>query len=244
MSERIMIFIDGSNLYHSLKNHFNRADLDMGKFTAKLLNKRPLVRIYYYNAMVGQKQEPELFKQQQAFFNGVNATPYTEVRLGRLVYSSGWPNVPPTEKGTDVQLAVDLVTHAYRDNYDIAILVAGDNDFTGAVQAAKDSGKHVEIALFGNPGTSQQLRDVADKIIQVDGKTLKDCWTRGSQRQRHRAQPETTTQTETPPQAEAPSQPPAEEPSEQPSGEAGRSPTGARNSHPRRVPAPPPLSKP
>jgi len=25
-----MIFIDGSNLYHSLKNHFNRTDLDIG----------------------------------------------------------------------------------------------------------------------------------------------------------------------------------------------------------------------
>lgn len=228
MTDRVMIFIDGSNLYHSLKNHFNRADLDMGKFTDKLLQKRALIRIYYYNAMVGQKQEPEIFKQQQAFFNGVNAVPYTELRLGRLVYSSGWPSVPPTEKGTDVQLAVDMVTHAYKDNYDVAILVAGDNDFTGAVQASKDSGKHVEIALFGNPGTSQQLREVADLVIPVDGKTLKECWTRQpSKRRRSQKQEQPQSQQEPPlpgtwlePEDAPQHQPQPETPGEQPEGEA------------------------
>ena len=180
MTERVMVFIDGSNLYHSLKNHFNRADLDLGKFTRKLLLKRQLVRIYYYNATVGQKQEPEVFKQQQAFFASVNAVPYTELRLGRLVYTNQWPNVPPYEKGTDVQLATDMITHSYKNNYDVAILVAGDNDFAGAVQAVKDNGKHVEVALFGKQGTSQQLREVSDRVIVINSRLLKDCWSRQS----------------------------------------------------------------
>ncbi|OGO20423.1 MAG: NYN domain-containing protein [Chloroflexi bacterium RBG_16_50_11] len=170
-----MIFIDGSNLYHSLKNHFNRADLDIGRFCRKLLDKRQLVRIYYYNAQVGQRQEPELYKQQKAFFAGVKSIPYTELRLGRLVYTN-WPSTPPYEKGTDVQLATDMLTHCYKNNYDVGILVAGDNDFAGAVQAVKDAGKHVEVALFGKQGTSQQLRDVADRIIPINARTLKGCW--------------------------------------------------------------------
>ena len=173
--ERIMIFIDGSNLYHSLKNHFNRTDLDIGRFCRKLIFKRQLIRIYYYNARVGQKQEPELFKQQEAFFNGVKAIPYTELRLGRLVYTN-WPSVPPYEKGTDVQLATDMLTHAFKNNYDVGILVAGDNDYAGAVQAVKDNGKHVEVALFGKQGTSQELRSVADRIIPINARMLKDCW--------------------------------------------------------------------
>jgi uncharacterized LabA/DUF88 family protein len=175
MGERVMIFVDGSNLYHSLKNHFRRTDLDLGKFCRKLLQRRQLVRIYYYNAKVGQKQEPELFKQQQAFFASVNAIPYTELRLGRLVYTN-WPSVPPYEKGTDVQLATDMITHSYKGNYDVAVLVAGDNDFAGAVQAVKDNGKHVEVALFGKLGTSQELREVADRVIEINARTLKDCW--------------------------------------------------------------------
>ncbi|HUT67864.1 MAG TPA: NYN domain-containing protein [Dehalococcoidales bacterium] len=176
MEERVMIFIDGSNLYHSLKNYFKRTDLDIGKFCRKILQKRQLIRIYYYNAKVGQKQEPELYKQQQAFFDGVNSIPYTELRLGRLVYTNQWPTVPPYEKGTDVQLATDMITHSYKGNYDVGILIAGDNDFAGAVQAVKDNGKHVEVALFGKQGTSQQLRNVADRIIAINARLLKDCW--------------------------------------------------------------------
>jgi uncharacterized LabA/DUF88 family protein len=54
--------------------------------------------------------------------------------------------------------------------------VAGDNDFAGAVQAVKDNGKHVEVALFGKEGTSQQLRSVADRVIPINARLLKDCW--------------------------------------------------------------------
>ncbi|MDD5127622.1 MAG: NYN domain-containing protein [Dehalococcoidales bacterium] len=175
MSERVMIFIDGSNLYHSLKKHFGRTDLDMGKFCQHMVARRTLTRIYYYNARVGIKEEPERYKHQQAFFNSVNAIPYTELRLGRLVYNN-WPSTPPYEKGTDVQLATDMLTHAFKNNYDVAILVAGDNDYVGAVQAVKDNGKHIEIALFGQEGTSRQLRSAADKVIPINRSLLKGCW--------------------------------------------------------------------
>ena len=175
MAERVMVFIDGSNLYHSLKNHFNRTDLDIGIFCRRLLGRRRLIRIYYYNAKVGLKEEPERYRKQQAFFTSVNSVPYSELRLGRLVYTN-WPSVPPYEKGTDVQLATDMITHGFKSNYDVAILVAGDNDFVGALQAVKDNGKHVEVALFGKEGTSRQLRAVADKVITINSRLLEGCW--------------------------------------------------------------------
>jgi uncharacterized LabA/DUF88 family protein len=176
MSEdRVMIFIDGSNLYHSLKKFFVRVDIDMGAFCDKLRGKRRLIRIYYYNAIVGRREEPERYKDQQAFFAGVGAVPYTELRLGHLVYNN-WPSTPPYEKGVDVQLATDLLTHSFKNNYDTAILVAGDNDYVGALQAVKDNGKHVEVALFGKERTSHGLRDVADRIMTMDGRFLRGCW--------------------------------------------------------------------
>jgi uncharacterized LabA/DUF88 family protein len=66
--ERVMVFIDGSNLYHSLKGNFQRTDIDIGKFVKKIVEKRRLVRIYYYNAIVGRREEPDRFRDQQAFF--------------------------------------------------------------------------------------------------------------------------------------------------------------------------------
>ncbi len=172
---RIMIFIDGSNLYHSLKNLFHRTDLDIGKMSQKLMDKRRLVRIYYYNAQVSRKHEPDRYRDQQAFFASINAIPYCELRLGRLVYNS-WPSSPPYEKGVDIQLASDMITHSYKNNYDVAVLAASDTDYVGAVQAVKDNGKNVEVALFGKERTSQSLRVVADRVVTIDGRFLKGCW--------------------------------------------------------------------
>ena len=174
-SDRIMIFIDGSNLYHSLKGHFKRTDIDIGKFCKKLLDKRRLVRIYYYNAIVGRREEPERYQRQQSFFNSVRSVPYCELRLGRLVYIN-WPNVPPYEKGIDILLTTDFLTHSFKNNYDVAILVTGDSDYVGAVQAVKDNGKNVEVALFGKERTSRPLRDVSDRVIAIDGRLLRGCW--------------------------------------------------------------------
>jgi len=174
-TDRIMVFIDGSNLYHSLKNFFKRTDIDMGKLSRKLLDKRRLIRIYYYNAKVGYKEEPQRYRDQQTFFTSVNAIPYCELRLGRLVYYN-WPNSPPYEKGVDIQLATDMITHSFKNNYDVAVLVAGDNDFVGALQSVKDNGKNVEVALFGKESSSRQLRMVADRVITLNSRFFKGCW--------------------------------------------------------------------
>jgi len=175
-TDRVMIFIDGSNLYHSLKNFFKRTDIDMGKLGGKLLGRRRLVRIYYYNAKVGFKQEPERYRDQRAFFDSISAMAYCELRLGRLVYTSNWPNTPPYEKGVDIQLATDMITHSFKNNYDVAILAASDTDYVGALQAVKDNGKHVEVALFGKERTSQQLRIVADRVVIMNARFLRGCW--------------------------------------------------------------------
>ena len=69
-----------------------------------------------------------------------------------------------------------MITHNFKNNYDVGILVAGDSDYAGAVQAVKDNGKHVEIALFGKESTSRPLREAADRVIIINSRFLRDCW--------------------------------------------------------------------
>lgn len=171
---RVMVYIDGSNLYHSLKEAVGRTDIDFQKLCAKLAGDRRLIRVYYYNAPVDQTKEPQRYKDQQRFFNALKDVPYLELRLGRLVYRN-WPSVSPYEKGIDVRIATDMLTHAVRDNYDVATLVSGDSDFSDALQAVKDLGKNVEVALFGRR-TSQHLREVADRVLTLDEQFVSDCW--------------------------------------------------------------------
>ncbi|GAH99665.1 unnamed protein product, partial [marine sediment metagenome] len=73
-------------------------------------------------------------------------------------------------------LATDMITHSYKNNYDVAILVAGDNDYVGALQAVKDNGRNVEVALFGKERTSMQLRNVSDRVRTLNARFLKGCW--------------------------------------------------------------------
>ena len=82
---------------------------------------------------------------------------------------------PPHEKGIDIKIATDMLVHGHRNNYDVAILVSGDTDFADAIQAVKNLGHHVEVALFASSG-SQKLREVADRVVIIDNSFLSDCW--------------------------------------------------------------------
>lgn len=172
--ERVMVYIDGSNLFHSLRNVAGRVDLDFAKFAAALAGDRRLVRTYYYSAQLDQSKEPESYRGQQKLFAALRNTEYLELRLGRLVYRN-WPQVSAYEKGVDIKIATDMLVHASRRLYDVAVLVSADTDFTEALQAIKEFGLHAEVALFDRRG-SQQLRHVSDRVIEVDDGFLKDCW--------------------------------------------------------------------
>jgi len=171
--ERVVVFIDGSNLYHGLKVNHGKASIDFGKLTEALCAGRKLVRAYYCNAPVDQTSVPEMYREQQKFFLYLSRVPYLDIKLGRLEkHGDSW-----VEKGVDVRLAVDMLELAYRDVYDTAILVSGDADFTSAVEAVKGLGKHVELA-FGRHGCSNELRQACDRHIPLNSRFLKTIFRR------------------------------------------------------------------
>jgi len=173
--EAVSIYIDGSNLYHSIRQYFGEKRLDLIKFRDKLAAGRRLVRTYYYDAPFPADKDSERARNQQRFHNFIQTQSYIELRLGRLIFRD-YPRLPPFEKGIDIKIATDMLVQGFRDNYDVALLVSGDTDFVDAIQALKDYGKHVEVALFGQAWTSQALRNVADRTIIVDEPFLADCW--------------------------------------------------------------------
>jgi uncharacterized LabA/DUF88 family protein len=169
-SERVAIFIDGSNFYHCMKEEFGSARIDFYEFAKLLTGDRKLVRTYYYNAPVRREDGEERYQAQQRFFDALKLVPYFEVKLGRLEPRDG----TVVEKGVDIALAVDMLHFAATDVYDTAILVTGDGDFASAVQAVKNLGKHVENAFF-KAGHSKQLLDKADRFILLDRDLMGPC---------------------------------------------------------------------
>ena len=171
MENRIAIFIDGSNLYHALRNNFKRHDLNFAEFASKLRGSRRLFRTYYYNILQDPTQRPDGYREQQEFLDTLRKTPYLEIRLGSTKLAQGIS----IEKGIDVMLATDLLYFAWNDFYDVAVLVSGDSDFAYALQAVKNMGKHVEIAYFES-GVSKDLLNVADNRHLLDRGFFRGLW--------------------------------------------------------------------
>ncbi|MDD5188488.1 MAG: NYN domain-containing protein [Methanoregula sp.] len=133
---------------------------------------RELVRTYYYNAPVNREDDEEKYKSQQRFFDELKKLPDLQLRLGRLEHRDGGV----IEKGVDIYLAVDMLRYAYNDIYDVAILISSDGDFSEAVNAVKDLGKHVEYAHFAM-GISKHLMDCCDRHILLTNELLSSCFT-------------------------------------------------------------------
>ena len=171
MDDRVAIFIDGSNLYHGLKNNFRRQDLNFTSFITKLCGSRTLFRTYYYNVLQDANKWPDTHREQQDFLDVLNKTPYLEVRLGGTKVAQG----VPVEKGIDIMLATDLLYFAWNNFYDVAVLVSGDSDFTYALQAIKNMGKHVEVAYF-ETAVSKDLLDLADNRHLLNLLFFKGLW--------------------------------------------------------------------
>ena len=191
--ERVAVFVDGSNLYHGLKNAFARADIDFLKLAQALAGDRQLVRIYYYNVPRRQEDDPRSYEEQLRFFENLRRTEYLTVNLGRLQKrhtkttvketcpKCGQPcefteNVPTyTEKGVDVKLAVDMIRLARNNVFDTAVIVTEDADFVPAVHEVQEYGKHVESAYTRR---AYHLPTECDRFVLLDRSFMEECFIR------------------------------------------------------------------
>ncbi len=184
---RFAVLIDGNNFYKGCQLNFNRTDVDFRKLGLKLTRSinGELLRIYYYNAHVSPKIDPLGYQRQQKFFDNLRATPFITLKLGHLVYHrirsehTITSQYFPTEKGIDVQIAVDMIRLGLLKACEGVILVSGDSDYIYAVRFAKDLGSNIYIASFPQGG-STELRNEGDGFIQMDYDFISECFIRST----------------------------------------------------------------
>ncbi len=174
-TERVCIFIDGSNFYHCMRKDLGDMKIDFEKISQKLCGKdRKLIRTYYYNAPLDMSHDKESYKKQQKFFSGLRNIPNFKLVLVRLQKRKVDGKTHYAVKGDDIHIAVDMVMLAQSNSYDTAILVSGDGDFVPAVKAAQSFGKHIENAHFKS-GHSWHLRQTCDRSVLMDNDFMKKC---------------------------------------------------------------------
>jgi len=173
--EKVVIYIDGSNFYFSVKNTFN-CRIDIEKFCKKLVGNNQLVKIKYYIAPVEQLSNPEMYAKQQSFFDKLRKIENFLIIFGRLEKRKQDGKVYFVEKATDVNLTLDLVLDAQKGIFDEAYLISNDGDFSGAVLAAKDFNKKITYVAIGSKKLiSYHLKKVASKMYFITEKFIEDC---------------------------------------------------------------------
>ena len=151
--QRVGVFIDTQNLYHSAKNIY-RARVNFGNVLKDAVSDRRLIRARAYVVTTESGEEKGFFealekigietrtKDLQVFFGGAK--------------KADW----------DVGLAVDAITAAPK--LDTVILLTGDGDFIPLVEYLKvHSGCQVEVVSFGK-STSGRLKEAADHFLDLD----------------------------------------------------------------------------
>ena len=171
-----MIFIDGSNHYHIVKDMFKdkqkSMNFDFEKFIKDLVGDRELIRVYYYSAPLDRKKDEETYIKQQKFFDTLRRIPNFNLILCRMQKIKIDGKEIYQVKEDDINLAVDMVKLAFNNAYDTAILVSSDGDFNPAVRAVKEIGKNVENIGFETK-FSYHLKRECDKFRMLSKEEVK-----------------------------------------------------------------------
>lgn len=159
-TDRIAILVDGSNLYHYLRELklTGLAEFDYKAFAQFLGRGRTVVSSTYYIGKVrshGDAKGEELRRWQQRLVAHLQNSGW-KVEYGHMLEHNGVFQ----EKGVDVHIAVDLLTGAYEDHYDTAVLVSSDTDLIPAVLAIRGKKKQVEYIGFAHRPSFGLMKNV------------------------------------------------------------------------------------
>jgi len=150
--QRVGVFIDTSNIYHSAKNLYKRK-VNFGAVLKEAVAGRKLVRAvaYVITSETGEEKN---------FFEALTKLGIETKTKDLQIFNGG------AKKGDwDVGIAVDIMKMAPK--LDAIILVTGDGDFLPLVEYLQGtSGIQVEVVSFGK-SASMKLKDQADDFLDL-----------------------------------------------------------------------------
>jgi len=150
--QRVAVFIDVQNMYHSARN-LHGARVNFKAVVDAAVANRKLIRSFAYVVRTKTGEEKPFFdalikegietrvKDLQEFYGGAK--------------KADW----------DVGMAIDAVRTA--DIVDTVVIVSGDGDFIPLVDYLKGRGRRVEVVAFGRTA-SQKLKEAADDFLDIE----------------------------------------------------------------------------
>jgi uncharacterized LabA/DUF88 family protein len=174
---RVILYIDGFNLYHGIRQSGMRDCywLDVEALGLGLLRPgQTLAGVRYFTSRIsGNPSDPGQEVRQTAYLDALATRPLVTLLFGQFLShpvacrSCGASHIKHEEKMTDVNIAMEMLTDAFRDAFDTAILVSGDSDLTGPVARVLTlfPGKRIVIAFPPNRVSKRLKQNASAHLV-------------------------------------------------------------------------------
>lgn len=196
--ERVIVYIDGFNLYYGLREKKWKWAywLDLPRLAGLLLKAgQALIHTHYFTTVVTGPDDKR--RRQTHYLDALATLSDLSIHYGHYLSDTiacracDHQYVTHHEKMTDVNIAVQMMTDAFQDKFDVAVLISADSDLVGPVTAIQQlfPAKRVIVAFpparksselqrrasgFTNIGrTSLAKAQLADTILRPNGVRLK-----------------------------------------------------------------------
>jgi uncharacterized LabA/DUF88 family protein len=151
--QRVAVFVDVQNLYHSAKNLYG-TNVNFSQILQDAVGNRQLIRAIAY---VVRAEGPK----ELACFDALEKAGF-ELKVKDIQVFAGGAK----KADWDVGMAIDALTIA--KHVDVVILITGDGDFTPLVSYLQNNeGNLVEVVAFGR-SCSARLIEWADRFLDLE----------------------------------------------------------------------------
>lgn len=149
---KLNVYIDGFNVYYGAVRGTPYKWLDLRALCERALSNHAVHRVKYFTADVKPRpNDPDQPNRQKAYLNALTCLPNVTIHKGlfkagtrRLPLAPGEPNHPRTvsvmyfeEKGSDVNLATELLMDAFRNDFEGAVVLSDDSDLIAPIRAIR-----------------------------------------------------------------------------------------------------------
>lgn len=180
--EAVIAYVDGFNLYHGLKDVNLRRGywLDIPALCRELLKPhQDLVLVKYFTARV--KKPRESGRRQGIYLKALKIRGGIRIVKGRhkpkeYVCQCGRRVTIGAEKRTDVNIAVEMISDAHQQQFDMAMLISGDTDFCGLMKALPRLYRNKRIIVAFPPGRyNAESAQNASGYVQISKSQITKC---------------------------------------------------------------------
>ena len=189
-----MVFIDHMNFDIALHDYYKKElskpsiKVDYNKLFHNIV--KLVENVDFVKATLFVPEPDDFLKHDDKLSNyykwakGLGNAPFVDVISGRYCARPVDANIPmdinrrgtyyKVEKGTDINLAVDVINKAFHNSYDIAFVVSGDTDYIKVYDILKSYGKLIVVVVVKGQST-YRIKQNVDAVFTLDESFFNNC---------------------------------------------------------------------